>query len=120
MDKIESREDYLEAILFLIRDGKNPKSIDVARRLNFSKPSVSIAMKKLREENLIVIDEKGFISLTPLGEEVANKTLEKHLFLKELFIKAGVDELTAENTACGIEHHINDDTFEKIRKFLNK
>ena len=120
MDKIESREDYLEAILQLNNEGINPKSIDIVRKLSYSKPSVSIAMKKLREDKLIIIDENGVIYLTIEGKEIAQKTLDKHEYLKSFFIACGVDENTAEETACGIEHHIDEDTFEKIKTYLNK
>lgn len=121
MDKIESREDYLEAILQLKNEGISPKSIDVAKKLGYSKPSISIAMKKLREDNLILIDEGGYISLTSEGQRIAEKTLEKHEYLKAFFIKVGVDEEKAEDTACGIEHHIDDETFNKlINYFSNK
>ena len=120
MDKIESREDYLEAILQLNNEGKNPISIDVVKKLGFSKPSVSIAMKKLREDNLVIIDDNGVIYLTPKGKEIAEKTLEKHEYLKALFMDAGLDEEKAEETACGIEHHIDEETFLKLKNYLKK
>ena len=118
MDKIESREDYLEAILQLSDENHLPKSIDVANKLGFSKPSISIAMKKLKEDKLIEIDEKGYIHLTSEGHLVALKTLEKHEYLKSFFISIGVDEVKAEDTACKIEHSIDEDTFNKIKNYI--
>lgn len=121
MDKIESREDYLEAILqLLLEEGNNPKSIDVARKLGYSKPSVSVAVKKLKEDHLIIVDDDGSLILTPEGKEIAEKTLEKHEYLTALFIKIGVDPVSAEDQACRIEHSINEDTFQKLKAYLGK
>ena len=83
MDKTQSREDYLEAILQLKEEGKDPISLDVANKLGFSKPSVSIAMKKLREDGYVVVEANGTLHLTKEGEEIAKKTLEKHEYLKD-------------------------------------
>ena len=120
MDKQESREDYLEAILQLSEEGKHPKSIDVARKLGFSKPSVSVAVKKLKESGLIIVEPDGELILTNVGKDIAEKTLEKHKYLTELFIKIGVDPDMAEEQACKIEHDINEDTFKKLKEFLDK
>ena len=120
MDELKSREDYLEAILVLRRKNGTVKSIDVANELNFSKPSVSIAMKKLKDKNLIVVNPDGSIELTNEGEEIATKTLSKHEFFTNLFIKMGVDPAIAEDEACKIEHSISEDTFNKIKDFVTK
>ena len=120
MKRNESREDYLEAILQINNEGKAAKSIDVAMKLNFSKPSVSIAMKKLREEHLITVDDDGILLLTEEGRNIAQKTLEKHEFLTNFFIKIGVDPKMAEDEACEIEHSINEETFEKMKAYLSK
>ena len=120
MNKNESREDYLEAILQLINSNERHKSIDVAHKLGFSKPSVSIAIKKLKQEGLVIVLEDGTIDLTNEGRTIAEKTLEKHLYLTELFIKIGVDPIKAEEQACEIEHDITEDTFQKLKHFLDK
>ena len=120
MNKKESREDYLEAILQLELEGKTHKSIDVANKLGFSKPSVSIAVKKLKQEGLITVKEDGELLLSDIGRRIAENTLEKHEYLKALFIKIGVDEESAEDQACEIEHAINEETFQKLKEFLDK
>ena len=120
MNKKESREDYLEAILQLSLEGKNPKSIDVANKLGFSKPSVSIAVKKLKQEGLILVEDDGTLLLTDPGRKIAENTLEKHEYLTAFFIKIGVDPQSAEDQACEIEHAINEETFQKLKEFLDK
>ena len=120
MNKKESREDYLEAILQLEKEGKNPKSIDVANKLGFSKPSVSIAVKKLKQEGLISVKEDGELLLSDIGRRIAENTIEKHEFLTSFFIKIGVDPQSAEDQACEIEHAINEETFQKLKEFLGK
>ena len=91
------------------------RSLDVANHLGFSKPSVSRAMGKLKTDNYIRIDQQGYISLTNTGESVAKKILEKRVVLKKLFLDLGIDEKTAEQDACKIEHVISDKTFEALR-----
>ena len=120
MNKKESREDYLEAILQLINEGKSHKSIDVANKLGFSKPSVSIAVKKLKQESLITVKDDGSLELTEPGRRIAENTLEKHEYLTAFFIKIGVDPVSAEEQACEIEHSINEETFQKLKEFLDK
>lgn len=119
MKLYESSEDYLETILILSKKGK-VRSIDIVDDLHFSKPSVSVAMKKLRENGYITIDDKGYISLTDEGYKVASKTYERHLILTEIFVSMGVDEETASKDACRIEHDLSDVTFEAIKKTYNK
>lgn len=121
MNKKESREDYLEAILVLERKNNGHViSIDIANELSFSKPSVSIAMKKLKEEGLIIIDSDGSIHLTEKGRIIAEKTLEKHEFLTNFFISLGIDPVMAEDEACEIEHALNEVTFEKFREYVER
>ena len=120
MNKKESREDYLEAILQLELEGRPHKSIDVANKLGFSKPSVSIAVKKLKQEGLISVKEDGELLLSEIGRRIAENTLEKHEYLKALFIKIGVDEQSAEDQACEIEQAINEETLQKLKEFLDK
>ena len=120
MNLYESSEDYLERILIIQERNGYCKAIDIAKDLNFSKASVSIAMKKLRENGYIEIQEKGHIILTPLGEEVARKTYERHIVLTEALNKLGVDKQTAEDDACKVEHDISEETFQAIKKWIAK
>ena len=106
---------YLETILLLSQKGEPVRSLDVANHLGFSKPSVSRAMGKLKTDNYIRIDQQGYISLTNTGESVAKKILEKRVVLKKLILDLGIDEKTAEQDACKIEHVISDKTFEALR-----
>ena len=116
----ESAENYLEAILMIKKEKGHVRSIDVANELNFSKPSVSVAMKNFREEGYIVIENDGGISLTEKGLEVASKVFERHQVIARLLITLGVDEETAYEDSCKIEHDISQQTFEKIKEFLKK
>ena len=120
MQLFESGEDYLERILILKERNGQVRSIDIAIDMGFSKPSVSIAMKKLRENGYITIDENGLISLTDDGYEIASCIYERHQVLTELFISLGVSEDIAKKDACKIEHDISEETFEAIKKTLRK
>ena len=123
MRRLESQEDYLEKILQISKKKKTVHAIDIAREMNFSKPSVSVAMNKLKEASLIEINEKGEIFLTPEGLKIAEKTLEKHTILTNLLVYLGVDEETAKEDACHMEHDISDKSWEAIKKhteFLKK
>lgn len=120
MDRLrirESAEDYLEAVLMLQQRLGHARSIDVADELGFSKPSVSVAMKKFRENGLVEFDDKGYISLTNEGRTIAESTLEKHNLLAGYLIGIGVSEKTAREDACRIEHALSAETFEKIKEF---
>ncbi len=110
----ESGEDYLESILRLQEQGKSVRSIDVVSDLGYSKPSVSVAMKKLRESGPIRMDDAGVISLTASGEAIAARTWERHRTLREFFIRLGVDPQVAERDACKVEHDLSDETFERL------
>ena len=116
MKRLESQEDYLEKILQISKVKENVHAIDIAREMNFSKPSVSVAMAKLKEEGYIEINEKGEISLTSSGREIAEKTLEKHEILTKMLQFLGVDEKTAAEDACRMEHDISDVTWAAIKK----
>ena len=118
MNLYESSEDYLERILILEERNGYVKAIDIAKDLNFTKASVSIAMKKLRENGYINIGERGHITLTKKGEEIAKKTYERHKILTEALIKLGVDEQVAEDDACKIEHDLSEESFLAIKKAL--
>ena len=111
----ESAEDYLETILILKNRNGYVRSIDIATELGFSKPSVSIAMKNLRENGYITVDPKGHISLEPLGKEIAEKIYERHTFLSAWFIELGVDPKVAVEDACRMEHIISAETFSAIK-----
>lgn len=112
----ESAEDYLEMILVLKRKKGAVHSIDIAREMNFSKPSVSIAMKKLKEDELITINKNREIDLTPEGRRIAETIYERHIVISNILIGIGVDETTAVKEACRIEHVISQDSFEKLKK----
>ena len=116
MKRFESKEDYLEKILQLSKEKDGVHAIDIARAMNFSKPSVSVAMSKLKDEKLIEIDEEGHIHLTLIGLEIAEKTLEKHELLAEMFMNLGVSESTAFKDACRVEHDLSDETWEAIKR----
>ncbi len=120
MKRLESQEDYLEKILQIYQAKGNVHAIDIAREMSFSKPSVSIAMNKLKSLGYIKINDKGDITLTPTGLEIANKTLEKHILLTNLLIHLGVDEETAKEDACRMEHDISDKTWAAIKKHADK
>ena len=114
MNKLESSEDYLERILMLTQKNGTVRSIDIANDMGFSKPSVSIAMKKLKAKDYIEIDDNGVITLTAQGLAIAEYILNKHNFLKKLLISIGVSPETAEDDACKIEHEISDETFQRL------
>lgn len=116
MKRLESQEDYLEKILQISKEKDNVHAIDIARGLSFSKPSVSVAMNKLKEQGYIEINDKGEITLTPSGLVIAEKTLEKHTILTEMLVYLGVDEETAKEDACKMEHDISDKTWAAIKK----
>ena len=111
----ESAEDYLEMILVIKRKKGAVRAIDIAREMNFSKPSVSIAMKKLLEDGLISINPGREIDLTPTGREIAERIYERHVVISEILMKIGVEETTAVKEACRIEHVISQDSFEKLK-----
>ena len=110
-----SGEDYLEAILVLQKKLGMVRSVDVARHMEVSKPSVCHAVATLRDGGFLTMDEDGFLHLTDIGRDVAEKIYERHQFFTEQFIAAGVDPEIAERDACRIEHAISQDTVEKIR-----
>ena len=111
-----SGEDYLETILVLQKKLGMVRSVDVARHMEVSKPSVCHAVATLRDGGFLTMDEDHFLHLTDVGREVAERTYERHRFFTEQLIAAGVDPKTAEADACRIEHTISQDSFEKIRR----
>lgn len=115
-----SAEDYLERILILSENNDELHAIDIARSMNFSKPSVSIALKKLQENKLIEIDDNLHIHLTETGRDIATKVYEKHTIISKALISLGVDEKIAKEDACKLEHVLSEESFDAIKKFINK
>lgn len=116
----ESAEDYLEAIL-IIQDRKGvAHSVDIADYLHYSKASVSVAMKKLRENGYIAMEKDGALRLLDPGREIAERIYERHQVLTSYFISIGVDEETAAKDACKVEHDLSDITFEKIKADISR
>ena len=114
----ESIEDYLETILNLQKKLGQVRSIDIANEMNFSKPSVSVAMKNLREKGYITIDESGHILLTECGEKQATDVLEKHTFLTDWLVSLGVDKDIAQKDACRMEHDMSEETFLALKAHI--
>ena len=113
----ESGEMYLEAILVLAKKSGYVRSIDVSEYLGYSKPSVSRAMGILREGGYILMEKDGAITLTDSGKKLAETIYERHTVLSELLIRLGVDEKTATDDACRIEHVISDESFQAIKQY---
>lgn len=116
----ESAENYLEAILMIKNKKGLVRSIDIANELEFSKPSVSIAMKNLRQNGYIDVDENGYITLLESGLEIAQKIYERHTTISDWLISLGVDPQTAVDDACKMEHIISNDSFEAIKKLASQ
>lgn len=114
----ESAENYLETILILSKRKPNVRSIDIANELGFSKPSVSVAMKNLRQNGYVLMDKEGYIKLTEAGRDIAETMYERHTLLSKWLIVLGVDEKTAVEDACRIEHVISAESFEAIKKHV--
>ncbi len=117
---LESAENYLETILILKKRLGQVRSIDIVNELQYSKPSVSVAMKQLRENGYILMNRDGFISLTPSGQEIADRMYERHTLLSDWLKRLGVDEQTAVEDACRIEHVISQQSFEKLRAHVQQ
>ena len=116
----ESAENYLETILILKNRKGLVRSIDIVNELEFSKPSVSVAMKNLRENGYIEIDDGGFISLLPAGQKIAETMYERHTIISNWLIEIGVDSETAVEDACRIEHVISAESFEAVKNYIEK
>ena len=116
----ESAEDYLESILILQEQCGSVRSIDIVNKLGYSKPSVSIAMKNLREKGNIVVSDAGFITLTESGRQIAEMIYERHELLTECLTRLGVDPNVAAEDACRIEHVISAESFDAIKKHISK
>lgn len=119
MNIYESAEDYLESILMLQEKNGTVHSIDIAEELQFSKASVSIAMKKLRENGYISMDHSGKITLLEPGKDIATRIYDRHQTLTKFFESIGVDAETAQKDACKVEHDISEVTFDRIKELVN-
>ena len=111
-----SGEDYLETILVLQKKTGMVRSVDVARHMGVSKPSVCVAANTLKDSGFLTMDEDHFLHLTDVGREVAEKIYKRHSFFTEQLIAAGVDPKTAEADACRIEHIISDESFSRLKE----
>lgn len=114
----ESAENYLETILILKQRKGSVRSIDIANELDFSKPSVSVAMKNLRENDYIYMDADSYIELTEKGLKIAEMIYERHTLISNWLVTLGVDQKTAIEDACRIEHVISTESFEAIKNHV--
>lgn len=120
MSLLESGEMYLETIYILSQKSNAVRGIDIGEHLGYSKPSVSRALGLLKDDGLVVKDKDGYIKLTEAGEKIAKTIYERHTVLSKLFMDLGVDEATATEDACRIEHYISETTFEAIKAHIKK
>lgn len=116
----KSGEDYLEAILVLEQKNGDVRSLDLAEHMSVSKPSISNAMKLLREGGFLTMDENKLIHLTELGREVAENIYERHVLLTKTLILIGVEPAVAEQDACRIEHDISRETFDRLKEHFEE
>jgi len=113
----KSAEDYLETILILSKNSK-VRSIDIVNELDYTKPSVSVAMRNLRENGYILVDDCGYITLTDSGREIASRMYDRHMLISDWLIFLGVDRETAINDACRMEHDMSEQSFTAIQKHI--
>ena len=116
----ESAEDYLESILMLSQEKGYARSVDIASRLGVTKPSVSVAMKRLRENGYIIMDEDSRITLTPSGAAIAQRVLDRHETLSRFLVCLGVDEKTAREDACKMEHDLSETSYKAVCRFMRQ
>ena len=116
----ESGEMYLETIHVLLKTNGSVRSVDISEHMGYSKPSVSRAVGLLKQGGYILVDEDGYITLTPAGTEVAIKIYERHTFLSQMLIKLGVSPEVAAEDACRLEHAISDESFRAIKAYVEK
>ena len=116
----ESGEMYLETIHVLLKTNGAVRSVDISEHMGYSKPSVSRAVGLLKQGGYILVDEDGYITLTPAGTEVAIKIYERHTFLSQMLIKLGVTPAVAAEDACRLEHAISDESFQAIKAYVEK
>lgn len=118
MNIYESAEDYLEAILILRERNGTVRSIDVVHQLELTKPSVSVAMKRFRENGYIEMDAEGLITLLPPGEEIAQRIYDRHKLLTRFLVQLGVSEAAAAADACKMEHDISQESYDAMKKCI--
>ena len=116
----ESAENYLETILVLSLKGEKVRSIDIVNELEFSKPSVSVAMKNLRTKGYISMDSDGFITLTGKGKKIADSIYERHVAISDWLVLLGVNKKTAVHDACKMEHAMSEESFSAIKKHIQQ
>jgi len=116
----ESAENYLETILILGHSGNPVRSIDVVNELDYSRPSVSVAMKNLREKGYITVTADGYITLTENGQKIAESMYERHMLISDWLVFLGVDKKTAANDACKMEHAMSEKSFSAIKDHIKK
>lgn len=120
MNMKESAQNYLETILILSKKNGSVRSIDIANYMNYTKASISVAMKHLREDAYINVEENGQITLTEQGKQIAEMLYERHQVIADILIALGVSEATAYEDSCKIEHDLSEESFEKIKECLYK
>lgn len=116
----ESAENYLETIFVLSQKNGTVRSIDIANEMGFTKASISIAMKRLREDEYIIVENDGAIYLTDTGKDIASRVYERHQLIAKILIALGVSEKTAFEDSCKIEHDLSNESFEKIKEYYEK
>lgn len=120
MKTSEAEEMYLETILILSIDGRPVRMIDIAKHMSYSKPTVSVLLKKFREKRFVETDENGFVSLTDRGRAIAERIYDRHQSLARFFMALGVSEETAVADACKMEHDISDETYARMKEHFKK
>jgi Mn-dependent transcriptional regulator len=116
----ESTENYLETILVLSKEQPQVRSIDIVNEMGFSKPSVSVAMKNLRQQKYITTDDNGHIKLTSSGRNLAESVYERHTLITNFLVQIGVDAKIAAEDACRVEHVLSPETFEALKTYIKK
>ncbi len=118
MNHNESVEDYLEKILIISEEKPAVRSVDLANETGFSKPSISVAVKNMKAKGYITVSDEGYLTLTGEGRKIAEKVYDRHKFFRKWLISLGVNEETANDDACRIEHVITEETYEAIKKAI--
>ena len=119
MQQTESTENYLERILMLKKEKGIARAVDIANALGYTKASVSIALKRLQENDLVTVDENHSLDLTPAGEAIASEMYKRHYSLAKIFMKLGVSEKNAYADACKIEHDLSSETYQALVDYFN-
>lgn len=115
MNVQETTENYLETILMLHQERGFVRSVDVANRMGYSKPTISEQMKKFRAQGYVEMDESGYITLTPAGDAIAQRIYERHVIIAQMLMSLGVEEQVAYADACKIEHDLSEESFARLR-----